>query len=253
VKLNGQVALITGGASGIGRAISILFAAEGAHVAVVDCNSDGLDQLQYYIKSFGGGCTTYVANVEDASSSDRLIEEVLDLKGSIDIIVTAAAVSQAGTLPEITESEWDRAFSINVKGTYLWIRSALPSMLQAGRGSIITISSQRALAAGNNNAVYVATKGAIISLTQAIALDYADKGIRANVLIPGAIQTPLSENYYAARTDGAEARERTKQRHPMKRFGKPEEVARAALFLASEDSSFTTGTQLRVDGGFLVG
>lgn len=144
----------------------------------------------------------------------------------------------------ISEADWDEVFQVNVKGTYLRARAVLPHMMEARKGSIITIASQLALAGGHGSAAYVASKGAVISLTRSIANDYAAYGIRANVLIPGAVETPMLERSFLRQPDPEEARRASRQRHLLGRFGTPREVALAALFLASDDSSFTTGAKL---------
>jgi NAD(P)-dependent dehydrogenase (short-subunit alcohol dehydrogenase family) len=154
---------------------------------------------------------------------------------------------------ESDDSLWDRTFAVNAKGTYLWMQAVLPSMLKSGRGSIVTISSQLAVSGGRGNAVYCASKGAVISLTKAAALDHAEQGVRVNVILPGAIRTPMLEASFERAPDPAEARLRSLSRHPMRRFGTPNEVVHAALYLASDDSGFTTGTEIAVDGGWLAG
>ena len=165
----------------------------------------------------------------------------------------AAGISVGRALADTSEEDWDRVFAVNAKGTFLWFKAVLPGMLERGRGSLIAIASQLAVAGPRSNCSYAASKGAVVSLVKSVALDYADKGIRANALLPGATETPLLERAFARRADPNAARETLRQRHPAGRFGRPEEIAAAALFLASDESSFVTGAALPVDGGFLAG
>ena len=175
---------------------------------------------------------------------------IVEAWGGVDVMVTAAGISPGGTVATIEEADWDRIFAVNVKGTYLWVREALKPMMAAGRGSIILFGSQLAVSSRGNNAGYIASKGAIVSLTRTMAVDHAADGIRVNALMPGAIDTPMPARSLQRFADPAATRAAWAARHPMNRFGTPEEVAKAALFLASDDSSFTTGSLLFVDGGW---
>lgn len=251
-KLTDQVAIITGGASGIGRAVARLFAAEGARVAIIDQDAAGAAAVRSEIDALGGDVRINHGDVCDAALAESVVRQVAAQWGAVDILVTCAAVSVGKVLGDTTPEEWDRVFAVNVTGTFLWIRAVLSGMVARRHGSIVTVGSQIALAGGRGSASYAATKGAIISLTRSVALDYANFGIRANVLIPGAIDTPFLERSFARQADPVAARQRSIDRHVMGRFGTVEECARAVLFLASDDASFTTGALLPVDGGWLV-
>jgi NAD(P)-dependent dehydrogenase (short-subunit alcohol dehydrogenase family) len=231
--LSGKTAIVTGGASGIGAAIVERFLEEGASVLAVDLNRVPEKR----------GLKSLVADVTRA----------VDPLPQADILVCAAGVSVGKTLVETTEEEWDQVFAVNAKGTFLWFKAVLPGMLERKRGSLIAIASQLAVAGPRSNCSYAASKGAVISLVRSVALDYADKGIRANALLPGATETPLLERAFARRGDPQAARETLRKRHPLGRFARPEEIAAAAVFLASDEASFVTGTALPVDGGFLAG
>jgi 2-keto-3-deoxy-L-fuconate dehydrogenase len=159
-------------------------------------------------------------------------------------------MSVGKTLLETTEEEWDRVFAVNAKGTFLWVKAALKPMIAGGGGSVITVASQIPLSGGRNTASYASSKGAVIALTKSVALDYAADKVRANALAPGAIDTPFLQRSFKRAVDPAAARQRSIDRHPMGRFGTVEEVAKAALFLASDESSFTTGSVLMVEGGW---
>lgn len=250
MKLKDRVAIVTGAASGIGAASARLFAAEGARLALVDLDEKGLGQAAAGIEERGGKAIAIVADVSDGRLAREGVDQVLAKWSRIDILLTAAGVSLGGTVDSIDEAAWDRTFAVNVKGTYLWVRHAIKPMIAAQSGAVVTIGSQLAQSSLGKNAAYVASKGAIASFTKTIAVDHARQGIRINALMPGVIDTPMPARSLQRQADPEAARAFWKQRHPMGRIGQPEEVARAALFLASDDSSFITGTLLFVDGGW---
>lgn len=246
MKLKDQVAIVTGGASGIGAASARLFAAEGAKVALVDRDATGLAKVTAEIP----GALTIEADVSDNAQAAAGVARVMQRWGRIDVLMTAAGISLGGTVDRIDEAAWDRTFNVNVKGTYLWVHHAIQPMLAAKSGAIVTLGSQLAQSSIGNNAAYIASKGAIASFTKTIAVDHAAQGIRVNALMPGVIDTPMPARSLQRQADPEAARAFWKKRHPMGRIGQPEEVAKAALFLASDDSSFVTGTLLFVDGGW---
>jgi 2-keto-3-deoxy-L-fuconate dehydrogenase len=250
MKLKDRVAIVTGAASGIGAASARLFAAEGARLALVDLDEKGLGEVASDIESRGGEAITITADVSSAGKAREGVDRVMGKWSRVDVLLTAAGVSLGGTVDSLDEAIWDRTFAVNVKGTYLWIHHAIQPMIAARSGAIVTVGSQLAQSSLGNNAAYVASKGAIASFTKTIAVDHARQGIRINALMPGVIDTPMPARSLQRQADPAAAREFWKRRHPMGRIGQPEEVARAALFLASDDSSFVTGTLLFVDGGW---
>lgn len=252
-RLAERVAIVTGAGSGIGRAVSELFAREGARVAAVDRNAASVQRVVDTIAGIGGTARLFEADVADEGAAASTVAAVLTDWKQVDVLVTCAAVSLGGTAMATSLEAWERVFAVNVRGTFLWVRAVLPSMTARRRGSIVTVGSQMAVAGGRGNVSYTASKGAVIAFTRTVALDHAADGVRANVLVPGAIQTPFLERAFARQPDPEAARERSRSRHPLGRFGTPEEVARAALYLASDDSAFTTGTLLVVDGGWLAG
>lgn len=245
MKLGGKVAIVTGGGSGIGAASARLFAAEGAKVALVDQDAEGLAKV-----ASGLDAITIVADVSNDRQAREGVARVVDKWGRIDVLLTAAGMSTGGTVDTIDEAAWDRTFDVNVKGTFLWIRYAIPHMIAAKSGAIITIGSQLAQSSPGKNAAYVASKGAIASFTKTIAVDHARQGIRANALMPGVIDTPMPARSLKRYPDPDKMRAYWHERHPMGRIGQPEEVAKAALFLACDDSSFVTGHLMFVDGGW---
>jgi NAD(P)-dependent dehydrogenase (short-subunit alcohol dehydrogenase family) len=250
MKLEDRVAIVTGGASGIGAASARLFAAEGARVALVDQDKEGLGQVAAEIESKGGRAFTFAADVSSDAQARAGVAQVMEKWGRIDVLLTAAGMSTGGTVDAIEEEAWDRTFAVNVKGTYLWIHYAIRPMIEARAGAIVTIGSQLAQSSPGKNAAYVASKGAIASFTKTMAVDHAHQGIRINALMPGVIDTPMPARTLKRYADPEAMKAYWKQRHPMGRIGRPEEVARAALFLASDDASFITGTLLFVDGGW---
>ena len=250
MKLENRVAIVTGAASGIGAASARLFAAEGARVALVDLDEAGLLDLANEIEGEGGHALAIAADVSRGEQVRGGVAHVMEKWGRIDILMTAAGISLGGTVDTVDETTWDRTFEVNVKGTYLWIHHAIQPMIAAGSGAIVTVGSQLAQSSPGRNAAYVASKGAIASFTKTMAVDHAAQGIRVNALMPGVIDTPMPARSLTRYADPEAMRSFWKQRHPIGRIGKPEEVARAALFLASDDSSFVTGTLLFVDGGW---
>jgi NAD(P)-dependent dehydrogenase (short-subunit alcohol dehydrogenase family) len=253
MRLEGRIAIVTGAGSGIGRASAALFAKEGAFVALVDRDRAGLQETLETIKGVKGGeASLHVGDVGEADFAKATVGDVVARRGRLDVLMVAAGFSCGGTVLTTDPANWDAVFRTNVGGTWLWSRAAVPEMQRQGAGSIITLASQLAIAGGRGNSAYIAAKGAIISLTRTMALDFATDGIRVNAIAPGAIDTPMVRRSFARHADPEPVREASRNRHAMKRFGKAEEVAETALHLASDASSFTTGTVMVVDGGWLV-
>lgn len=248
MRLNARVAIVTGAASGIGRATVDLFRAEGAHVVAVDRDAVALEALA----AAQPGIETCAGDVVDEDVARRTVDAALARHGRVDAMVTAAGISLGQPALTTSLEAWDQVFSVNAKATFLWAREALRVMVPAGRGAIVTVASQLAFAGGRGNAAYVASKGAVVSLTRSIALDYATSGVRCNCVLPGATETPMLARAFARNPDPEAARTRSRTRHAMERFGRPEETARAILFLVGDDSAFTTGAMLPVEGGWLV-
>jgi 2-keto-3-deoxy-L-fuconate dehydrogenase len=252
MRLQGRTAIITGAGSGIGRASALLFAKEGAYLALVDRDRTGLQQTLTAIEGAKGDASVYLGDVGDADFARAAVADLMARRGRLDALMTAAGFSCGGNVLTTDPADWDAVFRTNVGGTWLWSRAAVPEMQRQGRGSIITLASQLAIAGGSNNSAYIAAKGAIISLTRTMALDFAMDGIRVNAIAPGAIDTPMLRRSFARYADPDQVREASRHRHAMKRFGRAEDVAETALHLASDASSFTTGTVMVVDGGWLA-
>jgi 2-keto-3-deoxy-L-fuconate dehydrogenase len=248
-RLAGKSVLITAAGQGIGRATALRFVAEGATVWATDINQAALDTLAAEKPSIH----TRILNVRDSASVIAVAEHI----GTIDVLFNCAGYVHQGTVLECSELDWDVSYDLNVTSMYRTCRAFLPGMLSAGKGSIINMSSVASSVKGApNRAAYGATKAAVIGLTKAIAADYVARGIRCNALCPGTTETPsLSERVIAMTTadrDVEEVRKAFIARQPMGRLGRPEEIAQAALYLASDDSSFVTGQALIIDGGWSI-
>ena len=252
MRLKDHVAVVTGAGSGIGRASALLFAREGAFVALVDRDEAGMRETLDAISDVKARGSAHQGDVGDGDFAKAVVDGIVSRHGRLDVLMTAAGWSCGGTVVTTDPADWDAVFRAHVGGTWLWARAAIPQMQRQNKGSIVTITSQLAIAGGKGNSAYIAAKGAIISLTRTMAVDFASDGIRVNAVAPGAIETPMLRRSFARHADSEPVREASRNRHAMKRFGRPEEVAEAALYLASDASSFTTGTVLPVDGGWLA-
>jgi 2-keto-3-deoxy-L-fuconate dehydrogenase len=252
MRLKDRIAVVTGAGSGIGRASAVFFAREGAFVALVDRDETGMLETLDAVRHAKGDGSVHQGDVGDGDFAKATIDEVVSRYGRLDVLMTAAGWSCGGTVVTTDPADWDAVFRTHVGGTWLWARAAIPQMQRQGKGSLITIASQLAIAGGRGNSAYIAAKGAIISLTKTMAVDFATDGIRVNAIAPGAIDTPLLNRRFSRHADVEKVRETSRNRHAMKRFGHAEEVAEAALYLASDASSFTTGTVMVVDGGWLA-
>ena len=250
--LNGKVALITGGASGIGRATAILFAQEGAAVAVIDINAEQGQAVVQEIESQGGRAIFILCDVTRAEDCRRAVDTLLELLGRLDILFNNAGIIRRADVVELTEAEWDQVMAVNVKSIFLMSKYAVPVMIKAGGGSIINTGSGWGLKGGRNAVSYCASKGAVVNMTRAMAIDYGPQKIRVNCICPGDTDTPMLRNE-ANQLDQpidqflAEAADR-----PLRRYAQPVEIARAVLYLASNASSYMTGATLVVDGGGLA-
>lgn len=242
MRLNNKVAIITGGGSGIGRGIALAFAREGAKVVIAGRNSKKLEAVASKI---GPSCLHERADVSDGNDIKRLIDATLARFGGIHVLVNNAGVLLPGTVESHSQEEWDQTFNVNVRGLWLLSRSVLPHIRAAGGGSIVNIGSVLSLVAARNRVAYSASKGAVLSITRAMALDHAPEKIRVNCICPGIVDTEM------VRFNLSE--EALRQRialHPLGRFAQPEDIAEAAVFLASDESSWVTGAAFPVDGGY---
>ena len=249
MRLADKVALITGGTSGMGRATAVLFAQEGARVAITGRNEARGREVLEEIEQAGGTAIFFRSDVRFAEDCRRAVEETLQAFGRLDILFNNAGVLYANTVLDCTEEEWDLTLDTNLKGTYLMSKFALPTMIAQGSGVIINNASGWGLVGGDAAAAYCASKGGVVLLTKAMAIDHARQGIRVNCICPGDVDTPMLPEDAQRRGMKWEAYLASAANRPMGRIGKPEEIAKAVLFLASDDSSFVTGAVLAVDGG----
>ncbi|MDI7276073.1 MAG: glucose 1-dehydrogenase [Anaerolineae bacterium] len=245
MRLSGKVAIVTGGASGIGRATAQLFAREGAKVVVADVDRGAGEETAQEIRVAGGEATFVQADVSDAAQVQRMVETALERYGGIDVLFNGAGILAFGTILDTDEQAWRRMLDVNLTGHYLCCRAVLPHMIARGGGSIINTSSSTGAHDGNGNAAaYVTSKGGVTLLTRCLAIDHARHNVRVNAIAPGPTDTPMLRRNMTP--EEVEAFART---FPMQRLGRPEELASVALFLASDESSFVTGAIVAADGG----
>ncbi len=244
-RLAGKRALLTASGQGIGRATALAFAAEGAQVWATDINRAALDELEAGSRQI----RVRPLDVRDA----RAIEQIVAEMGGVDVLFNCAGYVHHGSILDCEEEDWDYSFDVNVKSMYRTCRAVLPAMLQAGAGNIINVASVvSSLKAAPNRFVYTCTKAAVIGLTKSIAADFIKRGIRCNAICPGTVQSPSLDQRMAAQGDLEAARAAFVARQPMGRLGHPEEIAALAVYLASDESGFTTGQTHIIDGGFTL-
>ena len=249
MKLKDRVAVITGAGSGIGRASALEFGREGARVVVADINSPGAEETVKLITAQGGRAIAVPTDVADPTSVQHLVEATLQAYGEVHVVFSNAAIQVNKTVEDTTVEEWNREMAVNVGGIFLCSKYFLPH-LRRTKGCIVNMASVNGFFMEPMCAGYCATKGAIIALTKAMAIDHGKDGIRVNCICPGYIDAGLAWGYFEVQPDPAAARVAAGKLHALWRIGKPEEVARVAVFLASDDASFMTGSAVVVDGGF---
>jgi NAD(P)-dependent dehydrogenase (short-subunit alcohol dehydrogenase family) len=250
--LKNKIAVITGGASGIGRAAARLFAAEGAQVAILDINKESGEKTAAEIQSKGGSAFFIRCDVTKSDDCKAAVERVVAEFGGLDILFNNAGIIRRTNVLDTTEEDWDRVLDVNLKSVFLMCKFAIPYMIERGGGSIINTSSGWGLKGGENAVSYCASKGAVTNLTRALAIDHGPQKIRVNSICPGDVDTPMLHG--EAKQLGQEWAEFEKDaiQRPLRRYAQPEEIAQAVLYLASDAAGYVTGSSLVIDGGGLA-
>jgi NAD(P)-dependent dehydrogenase (short-subunit alcohol dehydrogenase family) len=246
MRLKDKICIVTGGGSGIGRAASLLFAREGARVVVVDKSQDAASRVAGEAQ---GGAFALMADVADSQSVKNMVAQVIERCGRIDVLVNNAGYGIRGTVVDTEDDDWDKLMRVNVNGVFYGCKHVIPHMGKQGGGVIVNTASVVANVGIRDRAAYCASKGAVASLTRAMALDHVHENIRVNAVAPGTIDSPYFQAMIAQSDHADEARHTLESRQAMNRFGQPEEIASGILFLACDDSSFMTGALLTLDGG----
>jgi NAD(P)-dependent dehydrogenase (short-subunit alcohol dehydrogenase family) len=247
-RLKDKVVIITGGGSGIGRATCLLFAREGAKVVVADYIAEGGNETVRQISAAGGQAVFVQADVSKSADVQNMIGAAVRNYGRVDILFNNAGIEgPSAKLANLKEEDWDRVIAIDLTSVYLGMKYVIPEMIKQGGGVILSTASVAGLVGFQGSGAYAAAKAGVINLTRLAALEYADKNIRVNCICPGVIETPMVE-----RVMGGRPRERVVRSEPIGRLGRPEDIANAALFLASDESSFATGAPFIIDGGYVA-
>ena len=245
-RFGGKVALVTGGGGGMGRATSLAFAREGAQVLVADLNERAAEETVEQVRAAGGVAAAMAVDVSSAASVQQMVARAVATFGKLDIAFNNAGIHVIGVpLAELEESAWDKVININLKGVFLCMKYEIPEMIKAGGGAIVNTSSIGGVVAAPGISAYAASKHGVVGATRAAALDYIGKGIRINCVLPGATYTAMLQDWLHDPAVVAGI----KRQHPIGRWAQPEEIARAVLFLASDEASFVVGHPLMVDGG----
>jgi 2-keto-3-deoxy-L-fuconate dehydrogenase len=252
-NLSGKVAVVTGGGSGIGRAISTLFGAQGAHVVVLDVDPDAARETAGRITAAGRGADAHACNVADAASVRAAFDAIVGRTGRLDILVNNAGVAHVGNIERTPEDDFDRLYRVNVKGVYLCSQAAVPVMVKQGGGVILNMASIVSFIGVADRFAYSMTKGAVLTMTKSVAIDYVKQKVRCNCICPARIHTPFVDGFVKKNYPGREEAvlQELASYQPMGRMGTPEEVAYLALYLCSDEASFVTGQAYPLDGGVL--
>jgi NAD(P)-dependent dehydrogenase (short-subunit alcohol dehydrogenase family) len=248
-RVAGKGAIVTGAGTGIGRAIALALAREGAKVAVLGRRREKLEEVAQIIQQAGGQALVTVCDVSSEADSRRAVNDAEHAFGHVHVLVNNAGALSVSTVESIPVEDWDRLMATNLKGPFLMSRAVLPAMRRAGGGAIVNVGSVLGLIAMKDRAAYCASKGGVTMLTKAMALDHAQEKVRVNCICPAIVETDLIGELFSKSAEGRRARDARLATLPLGRFGKPDDIAELAVFLASEESSWMTGTAIPVDGG----
>ena len=249
MRLNEKVAIITGAASGIGKATAKLFAEHGAKTVIADIDTEGGELTVADIKNKEHQGSFIQTDVSIHEKTQKMVDHTINLYGKLDILVNSAGIAMRLPVEELPEDDWHHCLGVNLTGVFLCSKAAIPAMRKNGGGSIINLSSIYGLVGAEVRAAYVASKGAVTNLTRGMALDYAEDNIRVNCICPGFVETPL----VAGVVKNPDEYQKLANKHPLRRLGQPTEIAYGALYLASDESAFVTGIALPIDGGYTAG
>ncbi|MGA9812948.1 MAG: SDR family oxidoreductase [Terriglobales bacterium] len=248
-RLKDKVVIVTGAGSGIGRAVALAMIREGARVVLMGRRKDRVEALAREAK---GSAIAVGADVSKRDEIDHVLERTVKEFGGVNALVNNAGILHPGTAEQITEAQWDETFNINVRGLWLFSRAVLPHLRQAGGGSIINVASVLGINGARNRAAYAASKGAVVLLTKCMAIDHGHENIRVNAICPSFVETDLTAAVLSKAADPDAVRRERIGVHPLGRLGQPEDMAGLAVYLASDESSWVTGTTFPVDGGYLA-
>lgn len=252
-NLKGKSAVVTGGAKGIGKSISTKLAEQGAHVTILDTDKESLEKVVSEIKATNGSASSHVCDITDSQSVRTIFSSIATTNG-FDILINNAGIAHVGNAETTTEVDFDKVYTVNVKGTFNCLQAAVIEMKKRGGGNIINIASIAALVGLSDRFAYSASKGAVLSMTYSVAKDYLSHNIRCNSISPGRVHTPFVDGFIAKNYPGKEKEmfEKLSKTQPLGRMGKPEEIANLALFLCSDEAAFITGSNYVIDGGLVT-
>lgn len=253
-KLENKIAIVTGGGSGIGKAISLLFAQQGAKVYVLELNAEAGEGVIDEIKAQGGKASFVACNVADQKTVKEAFESIYQKEGKIDVLVNNAGIAHVGNVLNTSEDDFDRLYQVNVKGVYNCLQAGVTCMLRSGGGVILNMASVASVVGIKDRFAYSMTKGAVLTMTMSVAKDFVDQNIRCNCVAPGRVHTPFVDGFLAKNYAGQEQEmfDKLSKSQPIGRMGKSEEIASLALFLCSDEAGFITGSNYPIDGGFIT-
>lgn len=249
-RLRGKIGIVTGAGTGIGRACAIALASEGARVALIGRRKDRIEAVAHEI---GGSAFALAGDISKTAELSRLLDETVGRFGGLNFLVNNAGILHVGNAEQITENQWDSTFNVNVRAVWLLSRAVLTHLRSTGGGSIVNIASTLGVVGARNRAAYAPSKGAVILLTKSMAIDHGHERIRVNAICPSFVETELTASVLAQTSDPVAVLGERTASHPIGRLGKPEDVAGLVVYLASDESSWVTGSVLPVDGGYLAG